>query len=89
MQSNTPLFEFKPRWKEELFVSSKDGSFVLELTMGVLAAYLPTQDVWQEIAPVWAKNNWPELKQELEIWCQDNKAKFIIDATATVSENKK
>ena len=83
-----PTFAFKPRWKEQLVVTSKNGSFVLELPMGVLSAYLPTQDVWREIAPLWAKDNWPELRQDLEVWCKQNNAKFIIDATATVDPEK-
>lgn len=80
------IFEFKPRWKEELVVTSKDGSFVLELPMGVLSAYLPTQDAWREKSPVWAKESWVDLKQELEVWCRENNAKLIIDATANVDE---
>ena len=79
-----PIFTFQPRWKEELVVTSKNGSFILDLSMGILSAYLPTQNVWHEKAPIWAKDSWPELKQELEAWCKENNAKFIIDATAIV-----
>lgn len=34
------VFEFKARWKEELVCTGPHGSFVLELAMGRLTAYL-------------------------------------------------
>jgi len=58
---------------------------VLELPMGVLSAYLPTEDVWKSKAPVWSHNLWPALKVELEAWCEKNKVQFVIDETASVS----
>lgn len=78
------LFRFLPRWKEELVVTGDGGSFILELPMGVLSAYLPTQEAWQQRSPEWAKSLWPELKAELEDWCRQNNAKFYIDASADV-----
>lgn len=77
-------FKFQPRWKEELVVTGPGGSFVLELPMGGLTAYLPPQNVWREVAPEWAKDLWPVLKTELEEWCKKNKADFHIDETASV-----
>ena len=77
-------FTFQPRWKEELVVAGAEGSFILELPMGVLSAYLPTENIWREKAPVWAKELWPVLKEELEVWCKENNAKFIVDKTAKV-----
>jgi len=78
-------FQFRPRWKEELVVSSPGGSFILELPMGVYAAYLPTQRVWETKAPEWARDLWPLLKTELEDWCTNNNAEFYLDDTASVS----
>ena len=77
-------FKFQPRWKEELIVTGPGGSFILELPMGKLSAFLPTEVVWEEKAPLWAKSLYPELKQELEVWCKENNADFIIDVTAGV-----
>jgi hypothetical protein len=37
------LFQFKPRWKEELVVTANGKSFVLELPMGRLSAYTNLQ----------------------------------------------
>jgi len=77
-------FQFQPRWKEELVVTGSGGSFVLELPMGILSAYLPTEPEWVRHAPVWAKSLWPELKRELEDWCRANNARFYVDTTASV-----
>lgn len=52
--------------------------------MGVLSAYLPTEEVWPQKAPAWAKDLWPVLKSELEAWCKANHAKFVLDPAATV-----
>ncbi|TBR40404.1 MULTISPECIES: hypothetical protein [Dyella] len=77
-------FKFQPRWKEELVCSGPGGSFVLELPMGVLTAYLPSEDAWRDKAPEWAKGLWLALHDELKDWCLRNKANFIVDATAGV-----
>lgn len=77
-------FQFQPRWKEELVVTGPGGSLGLELPMGVLSAYLPTEVAWRRKAPDWAVDLWPTLKTELEQWCSDNNAEFHIDQTADV-----
>lgn len=77
-------FKFQPRWKEELVCTGPGGSFVLELPMGILSAYLPTEDVWRSKAPAWARDLWSVLKEELEAWCVANKANFVIDETAGI-----
>lgn len=77
-------FSFQPRWKEELVVTGPGGTFVLELPMGILSAYLPTEPVWREKAPAWATDLWPVLKAELEQWCLNNKANLYIDETAGI-----
>ena len=77
-------FTFHPRWKEELLVVGPGGEFILELPMGVLSAYLPTQEAWQSKGPDWARELWPVLRAELEAWCNQNNAKFYIDASAWV-----
>lgn len=65
-------------------VKSEGGQFILELPMGILSAYLPTESAWKTKSPEWAKKHYPELKEELQQWCMENKAKFIIDETAGV-----
>ena len=77
-------FDFQPRWKEELIVSGDGGQFALELSMGVLSAYLPTETVWELRSPEWARKQYAELKQELGEWCKDNKAKLYVTETAGV-----
>ena len=78
------MFTFQPRWKEELVCTCASGCFVLELPMGILSAYLPTEEAWKRKAPEWARDLWPQLKTELEAWCGANNARFFIDETATV-----
>jgi hypothetical protein len=77
-------FEFYPRWKEELVVKGDGGSFVLEMPIGVLSVYLPTEDQWSDKSPCWAKGDWSLLRSQLEIWCKENKAQFHLDETAGV-----
>jgi hypothetical protein len=81
------MFKFQPRWKEELVCTGPGGIFVLELPMGVLSAYLPTEEIWRSRAPSWAIELWPTLKTELELWCKENHAQFFIHETATVWTN--
>jgi len=69
-------------------VTGSGGSFILELTMGMYSAYLPTQKAWEIRAPEWARDLWPPLKSELEDWCVKNKAEFRINETATVFAEK-
>ena len=77
-------FTFSPRWKEELICTGPGGTFVLELTMGVLTAFLPTEEAWRSKAPAWARDLWPVLKVELEAWCEKSKVQFVVDESATV-----
>ena len=75
-------FKFQSRWKEELVVTGRDGSFVLEHPMGNPTVYLPTEDEFRRRAPAWALGQWAALKIELERWCDDNGIGFLIDPTA-------
>ncbi len=77
------MFKFQPRWKEELVCICRDRVFVLELP-GFVSAYLPTEKVWKDVCPTWARDLWPVLKVELEAWCVKNNARFFIDETAGV-----
>lgn len=77
-------FKFQPRWKEELTCIGPGGSFILELPMGILSAYLPTEEVWKYKAPAWAINLWYELRVDLELWCIANNAELFIDESAGI-----
>lgn len=79
------MFRFTARWKEELAVEGPGGALILELPMGELTAYLPTEQAWPTVAPKWATDLWSELKAELEQWCLANKAELVIGEGATVS----
>lgn len=85
MPKQKRTFQFTPRWKEELVVVGPGGSFILELPMGELTAYLPSEEVWPAVAPEWAVDLWPTLRAELGHWCQDFRARLVISPTATVT----
>lgn len=78
------MFKFQPKWKEELVVNGPGGSFVLELMMGKLSAYLPSEHEWASRAPQWAVGLWPQLKLELEHWCIQNATVLYIEPDAQV-----
>jgi hypothetical protein len=77
-------FTFHPRWREELVCTAAGGRFVLEFTMGAAGAYLPTQAAWPHKGPEWARELWPVLHDELQAWCRQHQAKFVVDAGASV-----
>jgi hypothetical protein len=77
-------FTFQPRWKEELVCTCSLGSFILELPMGSLSAYLPPEDTWQAKAPLWAQSLWSKLREELQEWCTENHAEFVLYEFADV-----
>lgn len=62
-----------------------DGhTFVLEFTMGVCAAYLPTQAAWESIAPDWARPNWERIRSALADWCDRERVPLHVEANAWV-----
>lgn len=79
-----PVFEFKARWKEELVCTGPGGAFVLELPMGTLTAYLPSEQAFRSSAPAWATHLWPQLRDELAQWCAANNASLVVDHQARI-----
>jgi hypothetical protein len=79
-----PVFQFQPRWKEELVVVADAGTFVLEFPMGIPTVYLPTEEEWRRRAPDWAIEHYSDLKCELEEWCSRHDFRLEIDPTADV-----
>lgn len=78
------VFDFLPRWKEELVVTGPGGAFILDLPMGILSAYLPSEVAWRRQAPAWAKDLWPVLRDELQAWCAFNNARLYVEDSASV-----
>jgi hypothetical protein len=74
-------FVFRPKWKEELVCSCALGTFVLDMPMGVISVYLPTEEHWKEVAPPWALELWSTLYQQLHAWCETQKIPLQLDAT--------
>jgi hypothetical protein len=75
---------FKSKWKEELICSCDLGEFCLEFVMGVPTVYLPTENQWQNLAPVWAGKHWQSLHCQLQAWCHAGGFGLVLDETATV-----
>jgi hypothetical protein len=81
----TSTVQFEPRWKEELVCTMDGRKFVVELTMGVLTAYFPTQSKWESSAPEWARHQWERVRADLSAWCQQQKMPLVIEDHAWVS----
>lgn len=79
-----PVFAFQARWKEELVCSCSEGSFVLEMPMGIVSVYLPSQDQWLVKAPAWAKGYWAALHTHLSQWCAEHNFPLYIEDSAHV-----
>jgi hypothetical protein len=84
LESN--LTDLLGRLRMALVVTGPGGAFVLELTMGVLTAYLPTEAACATSAPQWASHLWPARRDELEAWCINVGARLAIDETAHVDQ---
>ncbi len=78
------LFKFTVFWGERLIVEGPGGSFVLDIPMGIPTAILPPEDDWRQRGPPWARSMWPELRSELQAWCQARNYGFRIEEGATV-----
>ena len=58
--------------------------FVIELTMGVITVYFPTQSKWESSAPEWARQHWDRIRADLSAWCQQQKMPLVIEDDAWV-----
>ena len=75
---------YEGRWKEELHGFAGDLHFIVELAMGRLHTYFPTEENWQSCAPAEAKNLWKNARDAAENWSQENDAAFDVDQGAWV-----
>ena len=78
------IYQFKSKWKEELICRCELGEICLEFVMGVPTVYLPTENQWKNLAPVWARKHWQRLHDQLQTWCQAGGFALVLDETATV-----
>lgn len=81
---DTLKFSFQPRWKEELVCSCALGSLILEMPMGKVSVYVPTQGQWPLKAPAWAAPHWETLRAQLVQWCAANRIPLYVDESAMV-----
>lgn len=78
-------FEFNIRWKEELDGFVDGHRFTLEITMGSLHVYFPSEETWERSAPDWAKGMWPDASEAAARWATNNSIPFEVDERAWVS----
>jgi hypothetical protein len=62
-----------------------DGKeFVVEITMGVLTVFFPTESSWRKTAPDWAIDQWQRVRGDLIEWCAQKDIPLIIEDRAWV-----
>lgn len=76
--------QFQPRWKEELVCTLDGNTFIIELTMGVLKVYLPTEARWEAFAPGWAQGQWQRVQSDLSTWCEQQNIPLLVEEHAWV-----
>jgi len=76
--------QFEAKWKETLVCTMDGKRFSIELTMGVLKVYLPTQSRWEAVAPDWARSQWERVREDLAVWCLRERIPLVVDESAWV-----
>ena len=76
--------KYLPRWKEMLDGIYGDHRFTVEITMGIIHVYFPTEETWERDAPAWAQGLWPQAKEDAQQWCAGNNTPFEVNPTAWV-----
>ncbi len=77
--------QFEPKWKDELVCTMDGRQFVVEMTMGFLKVFFPTQPKWEASAPAWARQQWERVRADLAAWCEQQKMPLVIEDHAWVS----
>ena len=75
---------YNARWKELLVGRIGENCFHVELSMGTLHVYFPTEKIWDDFAPPWAKGKWGTAKEAVELWCVKENTPITIDDKAWV-----
>ncbi|MCW1913405.1 hypothetical protein OJ996_07465 [Luteolibacter sp. GHJ8] len=76
--------QFNPRWKEELVCMMDGRQFIIEMTMGVYTAYLPSEAKWEQAAPEWAAGQWERVRADAAAWCEGQKMPLVIEDRAWI-----
>jgi len=89
----TAPIKYHPKWKETLVGSIEENIFYVEMTMGTLHVYFPTEEAWNASAPLWARDKWEAAKEAAKDWCREQNIPLTIDNAAWVdfigTEDKK
>ena len=71
-------YDVRPRWKEELVITSPEGSLVIEMTMGIPSVYFPTEAEWEKQAPPWAISRRAEMLAAVTTWCSREQVPLLF-----------
>jgi len=82
------IFEFKPKWKEELVCICGKHEFTVELRMGKMHIYFPTEPKWESMAPSWAKGMWESARDQTKTWAVSQNIPFDVDLQAWIAFNE-
>ena len=84
----SPVFSFTPKWKEILQCRSPVGAFDIEMTMGVMRVYFPTEDIWRQHTPDWMAACYTPILSQLQHWCAENDIPLYIEESAHIHWRK-
>ena len=71
-------YDVRPRWKEELVITSPEGSLVIEMTMGIPSVYFPSEVEWEKQAPLWAISRRGEILAAVMTWCSREQVPLVF-----------
>jgi hypothetical protein len=50
--------------------------------MGVPSVYIPTEPIWQNLAPTWARPHWNSVYVQLAVWCTSHGLPLHADSAS-------
>ena len=76
--------QYRAKWKELLVGLIGNHSFSVEMTMGTLHVYFPTEEKWNESAPQWAIGQYGIAREEVINWCSKEEIPVTFESHAWV-----
>lgn len=75
---------YRSRWKEMLDGFYGPHQFTVEMTLGELHVFFPTEERWNRTAPAWAQGLWKKARDGAEAWGKAKSIPFSVDPGAWV-----
>ncbi len=76
---NKGTIYYHAAWRETLIGTYEEHHFHVELTMGKLHVYFPSEQKWIKTSPEWAADLWKDAVDTARKWCEKEKIPFSID----------